>query len=186
MKPLSTLALCIALVAGTVSTSAIDRGYYRHGHVVKVLPKKHVVVRHSGHRYFVHGGVYYRSYNGSFRVVAAPIGYRINVLPTGHMSFRVGPISYHYHAGNYYRREKAGYVVVAKPVGAPSLNSLTATSAAVGQLYVYPTNGQSKKRTAKDKRACRSWANAQPGTANDQAFARAYGTCLSAKGYTIG
>lgn len=191
MRKITGILLCTALLAANASTTADAwNGKHRRGHVVKILPKNHKVVRTSGKRYFVHGGVYYSPHKGQYKIVAAPFGLRVNILPKGFVHFSVGAVSYYYAAGNYYKPTDNYYIVVEKPEGTPDTLETetvnTSTDEATDIIFVYPLKGQSKQQISNDKQACQSWADDQPGTKQTANYQRAYQTCLKARGYEVG
>lgn len=192
MRKIAGILLCTALVTASLSTtsSAWNGRHHHRGYIVKTLPKNHKVVRVSGKRFFMHGGVYYASHKGRYRVVAAPFGLRVNVLPRGFVHFAVGPVSYYYAAGNYYKPVNNYYVVVEKPDGAPEPLAAETVSTSVEDtsdiLFAYPLKGQSKQQIKEDKKDCQTWADEQPGTQETTNHQRAYQTCLKARGYEVG
>ncbi len=89
------------------------------GAEVTSLPGKATIVRHGQYSYHYYHGVFYRSMNGSYVVVAPPIGLRISLLPAGvyHLWYAGRP--YYYYYGTFYTSHPDGdYQVVQAPLGA--------------------------------------------------------------------
>jgi len=68
--------------------------------------------------YYDNDGIYYRSEDGKYQVVAAPVGYRVKTLPKGSSQFTVDGVPYFYYFGTYYTPSEGQYEVVEPPVGA--------------------------------------------------------------------
>lgn len=67
----------LAVPLGMVSCTTVVHpapGVAAVGATVTTLPAGHRVVVHSGLRYYVYGNTYYRSINGRYVVVRAPVG----------------------------------------------------------------------------------------------------------------
>ena len=170
--------------------------YPRAGHEVRSLPKGHTLVRVNRHNYHYHHGVFYRPRShGSYVVVRAPLGARVRHLPAGYISFLIGPRRHYYVNYTYYLRDRetAEYVVVAEPEGAEA--ALVAASESVsGDIFVYPSQGQTDAQRDRDRYDCYLWAVEQTGfdpSAADSAagnaadYRRAITACLEGRGYTV-
>lgn len=81
------------------------------------LPARHQTVRVDHHRYYYHGGRFYRPgfFGFGFFLVRPPVGVIIKVLPAGHRTIIVAGIPYYYYDEVYYRSCPSGYVVVPVP-----------------------------------------------------------------------
>ncbi len=89
------------------------------GAQVTVLPTKNVLIRHGRYDYHFHNGVFYRPINGSFIVVAPPVGIRVSVLPPNPFHFKYMGLPYFYYYGTFYiSHSSGGYEVVEAPIGA--------------------------------------------------------------------
>jgi len=144
-----------------------------------------------------HGG-YYGYYHGHYGYWYGgwwyPWAYTLAFLPLYYQTIWWGGYPYYYADGLYYAPIQGGYMVVDPPQGAVTQQPPPAPS--VGQLFIYPRNGQSEKQQADDRYQCHSWAVGQtgydptkpPGGAPSvQKYAdyqRAMGACLDARGYT--
>jgi hypothetical protein len=58
--------------------------------------------------------------------------------------------------------------------------------AAVGQIFMYPKNGQSQEQQSSDRRACQQWAASQAGEDGSHApdYRRAMIACVEGRGYS--
>jgi hypothetical protein len=143
----------------------------------------------------------------------------LGALPLGYATFWWGGVPYYYWNDLYYTWSPGynGYVVTEPPPVATDDNSAqnsgdaggaqyaqpgepapyngpAQSGAGVGDVYVYPRNGQSDAQTQSDRYECHSWAVNQTGfdptrppqqasgSADD--YRRAMVACLDARGYT--
>lgn len=107
----------------------------------KRVCRKHVVVKHRRYRtypakgavivnvksarsfrynnksFYRSRGVFYVRTGRSYKIVAAPIGFRLRTLPSKHVHILVHGKSYFYHYGTFYIAQGREYVVVLPPVG---------------------------------------------------------------------
>lgn len=92
----------------------------RWGQSLNSVPKKSVVVIHSGSKYHYHSGVFYKPVGGAYKIVKAPIGIRVKVLPKGKIKFIHKGIKYFYYYGTFYTATSEGkeYIIVEPPLGA--------------------------------------------------------------------
>ena len=75
----------------------------------------------------------------------------------------------------------------------PPASPPVAPSPAMGELFVYPRNGQTEAQLTADRRDCNSWAVSQTGydpsrvgdPQTQPRFQRAVSACLEARGYTV-
>lgn len=208
MKALPTpcaalLALCAALSAapaqadvhGRVSIGMVFDNRYHHdhyypapGYVAPRVPYGAVVVGAGPGRYWFHGGVWYRPYGGSFRVVLPPVGLVIPLLPPAYVTLTLGGLPYYYANGVYYRPVPEGYVVTAPPPEAATATVVPAPPAPApkAEPIIYPRNGQSSEQLENDRRECNRWATTQPNAQVDASvFNRAVEACMDGRGYTM-
>lgn len=165
------------------------------GREVRSVPRDHADVRVGRNDYRYHRGVFYRTRSdGVYVVVRPPLGARVRSLPPGYVSFWIGPSRYFYLDATYYlwdepRRE---YVVVEEPAGAEPV--LAAASTTSGELFIYPSQGQSEEQRDQDHYECYLWASDQtgfdPGATDPQIdnasdYRRALSACMEGRGYTV-
>ncbi len=173
-----------------------DRYYPSRGSFVRVLPPGPRAVYYGGTRYYFSGGVWYRPSGWGFAVVAPPVGIVVPFLPPFYTTIWVGGIPYYYANDVYYTPSGDGYAVVAPPPG-----EAEAVPPVAGELFIYPTQGQTEQQQADDRYECHRWAVGQTGydpteppepgaTGAQQAqkhadYQRAMGACLEGRGYTV-
>lgn len=188
-----------AAASGTATnpyrTPGAPSRYPKVGREVRSLPSGHVDVRVGGNDYRYHGGVFYRPRpDGAYVVVRPPIGARVSYLPPGYVSFGIGPSRYFYFDATYYLWDepRQEYVVVEEPAGAEQ--ALAATTYTSGELFIYPSQGQSDEQRERDRYECYLWASDQtgfdPGSADARStsaedYQRALSACLEGRGYTV-
>ena len=122
MKPLFTASLALLALCGALSTAPAqadvrvranigmvfdnryhhDHYYPAPGYVAPHVPYGAVVVGAGPSRYWFHGGVWYRPYGGSYRVVLPPVGLVIPLLPPAYVTLTLGGLPYYYANGVYY------------------------------------------------------------------------------------
>jgi hypothetical protein len=165
-------------------------------HHIDRLPSQVKTFRQHQHKYYHHKGVFYRpSHNGQYRVVRPPIGARFSHLPAGYFSFNLGRHSYYYLNYGYYLwdRPSRRYVVVEKPYGAEQA-LVESSHEAIGEVYVYPKQGQTEAQRERDRYECYLWAVEEtgfdPGTENYSKrsgldYRRALTACLEGRGYSV-
>ena len=80
--------------------------------------------------------------------------------------------------------ESSGSADVVPPSGGPAPGDTGV--AAVGQIYMYPKNGQSPEQQATDKAECQQWAAQQAGPVaqNSPDYQRAMTACVEGRGYS--
>lgn len=166
------------------------------GYRVHTLPRGHSTIRVNRLSYRYYNGSFYRpERDGVYVVVRAPIGARVRTLPPGYVSFGIGPRHYFYANFTYYLwdRDRTEYVVVEEPEGAAAA-VVTASETTSGEIFVYPTQGQSDEQRDRDRYECYVWASEQSGydpgagdpdldAASD--YRRAISACLEGRGYTV-
>lgn len=171
-----------------------DHYYPAPGYVAPRLPGGAVIINAGPDRYWFHGGVWYRPYGGSFRVILPPVGVVIPVLPSAFVTLTIGGLAYYYANGVYYRPAPDGYAVVAAPAGADAAQVVQAPPTPPAVLppapkpdpIIYPRNGQSTEQLEADRRECNRWATTQPrAQADSSVFNRAVEACMDGRGYTM-
>lgn len=123
----------------------------RRNTVVPVVPAGYKTVNYGGYAYRYNRGVFYRSYNNTFMVVAPPIGIFIDVMPIGYRRILVHNNPYYYYNGSYYQYRDSRYYVVSPPVGAvvESLPAGYQTLTIDGETY-YTIDGAQYKPVVED------------------------------------
>ena len=172
----------------------IPRHYHRHGYHVRVLPRNYLRLVVYGFPYFYYSGIYYRSFDSGYIVVAAPLGAAIKELPVGFIAFTIGDLDYYFVNETYYiwNDSQQAYVVVAKPTGADEAIKVATTD----RLYIYPEKGQDENQQAKDRYECHRWAVTESGvdpSLEEQQFSleenkeykRAISACLEGRDYSV-
>ena len=177
-----------------------DRPYPARGRYIQRLPRDHRVIVHGRTRYYYHSGVWYRPYGPRFAVVAPPFGLVVPYLPPYYATVWFGGIPYYYANEIYYTRVPSGYAVVEPPGGEASETPPPEVETSMGELFIYPRQGQSEEQQAKDRYECHAWAVQQTGydptrpREGDPAdssgrkreeYQRAMGACLDGRGYTV-
>lgn len=168
------------------------RYYPAPGWQVAAPPRYAAPIVWGGVNYRFTDGIWYSAAGPRWAVVRPPRGIVVGALPAFATAVVIGGLTYLYLNGTYYReRGNGGYEVVDSPVdGSPA--------AAGERLYVYPRQGQSSERQAKDEYECHRWAVDQTGfdptgaatgqrqeTAQRDDYSRAQRACLEGRGYTV-
>jgi hypothetical protein len=128
----------------------------------------------------------------------------VPVLPPYYTTVWVGGAPYYYANDTYYAwRESNQQYEVVDPPGDPNAASTDAPPpppSPIGDVFVYPKNGQSDETQSRDKYECHKWAQGEsgfdptqpnggvsPGEANGkrEAYQRAMGACLEGRGYSV-
>ncbi len=179
---------------------AVHKRYHTHrvGFRVTVLPRTHISLTIGGGRYYYSSGIYYRSASSGYVVVRAPLGFRIATLPYGYVGFHIGPKRYFYVNQTYYVYEPSTtkYIVVEKPAGADEDDLQRRSETApedVGELIVYPADGQTEEQLDRDRYECHRWSVKETGfdpvTAKNSEgknrYDRAITACLEGRGYSV-
>ena len=145
-----------------------------------------------------HGSYWPRAYYGW----AYP--WFLPVLPALYATYWWGGVPYYYANNVYYTysQDDNGYVVTDPPPsdsGSPASVGNDATppnagATGVGDVYMYPRNGQSDQQQSTDRYECHKWAQAQTGfdptqqssasSGNAGDYRRALVACLDARGYS--
>jgi hypothetical protein len=172
-----------------------NRHYPARGEYIRTVPRRSKVVVHAGIQYHYFGGVWYRPYQSRFIIVSPPIGAIVPFLPPYYTIIWVGGTPFYYANDVYYAHRRDSYVVVAPPQG-----EVSKVAPSSGQLFIYPSKGQSQEQQADDRYACHSWAVSQTGydpTRLDgqegqadtkqgrEDYNRAMAACLEARGYSV-
>jgi hypothetical protein len=171
-----------------------NRPYPEPGQFIDILPQGHREVFWGKERYHFLNGVWYRPIGRQFLVVAPPIGINVPFLPSFHTTFWVNGIPYYYANQVYYTQSPVGYVVAERPKGEVS------QTPPGKQLFIYPRQNQSTRIQEIDRRECQTWAKNQTNYHPDKlpadmteaqknqgqdAYQRALGACLEARGYVV-
>lgn len=92
----------------------------KRGVVIKKRPTGARVIKYNKRKYWLHNGVYYRKYNGNYKVVRPRRGLRIRTLPIGYRRIVVKNKPYFYYYGTYYSQVEGSeeYEVVDAPMEA--------------------------------------------------------------------
>ena len=180
---------------GRVSIGMVFDNRYHHdhyypapGYMAPHVPYGAVVVGAGPSRYWFHGGVWYRPYGPSYRVVLPPFGLVIPLLPPAYVTLQLGGLPYYYANGVYYRPVPEGYVVTAPPPEANTAQVMPAPPppAPKAEPIIYPRNGQTTEQLENDRRECNRWATTQPNAqADSSVFNRAVEACMDGRGYTM-
>jgi hypothetical protein len=159
-------------------------GYYGHGYSTGA---------YWGGGYW-HGGFWPRCYYG------LGFSWFLPVLPLAYATYWYGGMPYYYANDVYYTYNPSyeGYVATDPPPLADSSGSADVIpptggpgpsdpgAAGVGQIFMYPKNGQSPEQQATDKAACQQWASQQAGQVAQNApdYQRAMVACVEGRGYS--
>ncbi len=170
-----------------------DHYYPAPGYVARQMPRGAVVVGAGPSRYWYHGGIWYRPYGGSYRVVTPAVGLVVPLLPPSYVTLTLGGLPYYYANGTYYRPVPDGYVVTAAPPDVGTAQVVTAPPVPVAVAapprpdpIIYPRNGQPPEQLENDRRDCNRWATTQPNAqADTSVFNRAVEACMDGRGYTM-
>jgi len=167
-----------------------DRYYPAPGFIAPALPRGSVIIGHGRENFFFHGGIWYRPYGSSFRVIVPPVGLVIPILPSAYVTLQIGGVPYYYANGVYYTAVVGGpgYVVAAPPP--PNVEATPVLPAPMQpprpDPIIYPRNGQSNAQLEADRQDCNRWATTQPSAMSDASvFNRAVEACMDGRGYTM-
>ena len=105
----------------------------------------------NGFNYYYDDGIYYRSDDGQYEVVPAPLGYKTKTIPKDCFQFTIENVTYYYYFGSYYVQRDGQYEVVNPPVGAevPAIPKGYDQVVIDGQTY-YTMNGVQYKAILKN------------------------------------
>jgi hypothetical protein len=164
--------------------------------VLPAPPPGYYVSYYGYDRYYYNAGVWYRPYGPYVRVIIPPVGIVVPFLPSVYSTMWFGGVPYYYANSVYYLGRGDGtYIVTDPPNGAAA--SVPEESE---ELFVYPREGQSEEKQARDRYECHRWVFEQTGfdpslpgggvPASENATARAeyrraMTACLDAMGYTV-
>ena len=169
--------------------------------------------RYTGRGYGYSSGAYWRGgYWGGGYWPRAWYGSGFNwflpVLPLAYATYWWGGVPYYYANDAYYTYDSSydGYVATdpppisgntdssggatapnGAPAGDPSQGGAPPQSqGAVGQVFMYPKNGQSVEQQTTDKAECQQWATQQAGQVaqNPSDYQRAMVACVEGRGYS--
>jgi hypothetical protein len=112
------------------------------GLVVGALPAGYVQASVGITGYYYYDGVYFRpTTEGTYTVVAAPVGAVVPQLPNGAEAFVLGPSTYYYAGGAFYLQVRAGFAVVPAPPGVTVTGLPAGAAPAVFSGVVYYVAG---------------------------------------------
>ena len=128
--------------------------YHPWGFVVATMAATAIVISVSSQQYHYDQGTYYVASNGSYVVVAAPVGATVTTLPPEAKQVTSEDASgYWYYGGAYYEKTKDGYKVVAPkagtvveglPEGGKEVKIGDQTYVQVGETYYQPIQKDGK------------------------------------------
>ncbi len=89
----------------------------RSDRFLRLLPKRHKVVRYAGARYFLVDGDFYRAARGGYVMTQAPVGARVKVLPRDAQRMTIRGRTYARLEGTWFRFDprRRDFVIVARP-----------------------------------------------------------------------
>ena len=91
---------------------------YHPGLTLRSLPVGYVQVSVGGTGYYYYDGVYFRpTTDGTYIVVAPPVGAIVPQLPNGAQAIGLGSDTYYYGGGAFYLQQPTGFGVVEAPLG---------------------------------------------------------------------
>jgi hypothetical protein len=146
-----------------------------------------------------HGGFWPRAFYGP------GFAWFLPVLPLAYATYWWGGVPYYYANDAYYTYDPSyeGYVATDPPPVSDSGDSSGSAQAptgaqplaqsgdpaqqgGVGQIFMYPKNGQSVEQQAQDKAECQQWAAQQAGQVaqNSSDYQRAMVACVEGRGYS--
>ena len=92
-------------------------GFYP-GMVIRALPVGYVQTSVGTTGYYYYDGVYFRpTTEGTYTVVAPPVGAIVPQLPSGAAAIVLGSVTYYYGGGAFYLQQPTGFAVVEAPLG---------------------------------------------------------------------
>jgi hypothetical protein len=89
----------------------------RQGRTVAVLPNGYATCVYRKNNYYFHDGFFYRNYDNSYHVIAAPIGIKIRALPIGCRQIIMRGQPHFFYRGAFYKSVGNEYEAVAPEVG---------------------------------------------------------------------
>jgi hypothetical protein len=87
-------------------------------HVAVFYPDEYFPVWAAGARYYYDDGIYYGYLDGSYVVVAPPVGAVVGTIPVDFKPVFINGVTYFTDNGIYYVHTHSGYQVVSQPVQA--------------------------------------------------------------------
>jgi hypothetical protein len=101
----------------TVRHAFYRAGFYP-GTVLRALPVGYVQTSVGTTGYYYHDGVYFRpTTEGTYTVVAPPVGAIVPQLPSGAETIALESVTYYYGGGALYLQQPTGFAVVEAPPG---------------------------------------------------------------------
>src|ERR1700749_2435813 len=159
------LAMSLALALCSLAISSVlaqGRGHVGGGYASGGHAPTHLDGRFGhGHSYYDHGGArlsydrshWYRRDHGRTIIIGAPFGAFVPFLPWYYSTIWWDGLPYYYANDTYYtwNADQDQYEVVEPPAGIESEAKL---APAIGDLFVYPKNGQTDDQKMHDEADC--------------------------------
>jgi hypothetical protein len=100
------------------SRPAVRHASFYPGMVLRALPVGYVQTSVGTTGYYYYDGVYFRpTTEGTYTVVAPPVGAMVPQLPNGADAIVLGSETYYYGGGAFYLQQLTGFGVVEAPLG---------------------------------------------------------------------
>ena len=174
--------------------------YYDHGYAFRGAPRGSYDVHHGGEALSYDRSHWYRRDHGRSIIIGAPFGAFVPFLPWYYSTIWWDGIPYYYANDTYYtwNADQDQYEVIQPPAGIESAQPNPAP--AIGDLYVYPKNGQTADQQARDESECHHSSVDQigfdPTVASEglsdsdsadrrAAYQRALTACLESRNYSV-
>jgi hypothetical protein len=174
--------------------------YYDHGYALRGSPQGGYSVHHGRETLSYDRNHWYRRDHGRSIIIGAPFGAFVPFLPWYYSTIWWDGLPYYYANDTYYtwNDQEDQYQVVEPPAGIEAAASDLAP--AIGDLFVYPKNGQTDDQKLHDEADCHAAAvkeigfdptiaddNASSASASDRRalYRKSLGTCLESRGYSV-
>jgi len=174
--------------------------YYDHGYAPHASPHGAYTVHHGGEHLSYDRSHWYRRNHGRSIIIGAPFGAFVPFLPWYYSTIWWNDLPYYYANDTYYtwNADQDQYQVVEPPAGIESAEANIPP--AIGDLFVYPKNGQTEDQRTHDEADCHSSAVKEigfdptvsddglpPASASERRalYRRALGACLESRGYSV-
>jgi hypothetical protein len=172
--------------------------YYDHGIAPRGSPRGAYTVHHGGANLSYDRNHWYRRDSGRTTIIGAPFGALVPFLPWYYSTLWWDGEPYYYANDTYYtwNADQHQYQVVAPPV---DIESGAKLAPAIGDLFVYPMNGQTDDQKMSDEAGCHLAAVKEIGfdpTLSDDGlsteaaekrglYRRSLSACLMSRGYRV-
>jgi hypothetical protein len=174
--------------------------YYDHGYALRASPQGAYSLHHGGETLSYDRTQWYRRDHGRSIIIGAPFGAFVPFLPWYYSTIWWDGLPYYYANDTYYtwNDQENEYQVIEPPAGIESAASNLAP--AIGDLFVYPKNGQTDDQKLHDEADCHAAAVKEigfdPTIADDSVpsasesdrralYRKSLGACLESRGYSI-